>query len=100
MFPLNVLLRSFAATLTVLYSWKNAGMLSSHRAGATSLSNLTGRCPIHQALTALTANHLLRTCMHHVPGQLLVASVPWPMMHGIIMLMLSALQASRTSAQT
>ena len=26
-FPLNVLLRSFAATVTVLYSWKNAGML-------------------------------------------------------------------------
>ncbi len=25
-FPLNVLLRSFAATVTVLYSWKNAGM--------------------------------------------------------------------------
>ena len=24
-FPLNVLLRSFAATLTVLYAWKNAG---------------------------------------------------------------------------
>ena len=24
-FPLNILLRSFAATLTVLYSWKNAG---------------------------------------------------------------------------
>ena len=27
-FPLNVLLRSFAATITVLYSWKNAGMFS------------------------------------------------------------------------
>ena len=29
-FPLNVLLRSFAATLTVLYAWKNAGETQLH----------------------------------------------------------------------